>query len=760
MKRAGDQELLREALARELVAEGRRGLSRAEIAHRAARWVEGQEGEADYLPALRALEREGEAVEWNKRWYALAATEWCAGELQGLAAGDALLRSGADDEVGYFVPRRYLNGARPGDQVIAKPLKGKAKQGRPQHGRRLPEAGVVKVVGRGFDRIVGTVERRGDKRYLVPFDRRLKVEVEITEGPRTVAGDFVTVAVDHQGSSRLGPLLGTIERVLGQVDEPGVDAEVVVEHYELPRDFPAAVEAASEAFPDDPDPADFAGRRDLRDAMAVTIDGATAKDFDDAISVDKRSDGSFDLAVHIADVAHYVAPGGALDLEAYERGTSTYFADRVIPMLPEGLSNGLCSLRPGVPRLVQSVFLNIGPDGKVRSRDFADAVIESKCRLTYVEVAGLLDGADSVEIDEQYGDVLPMLRRAEELTHVLLERRGARGSIDFDLPIGLLELDDEGTAVGVKPSQRTLAHRMVEEFMLAANEAVAAELFSHDGPAMFRVHDAPKPQRLGELREILLGLDYEMPAELEGLHPSVLQEVMNTFSGRDEEPFVAALVLRSMQRARYANEDLGHYALAKRHYTHFTSPIRRYPDLVVHRKLRALRGDGADHGPSEGERLAAVAEHCSDRERRAERAERELRRWRLLRLLADRAGETFWGRVTGVEPFGLFVELEDFFVDGLVAVRDLEDDFYDYDPGAHRLEGRRHRRVFRLADRLEVRLKEVDVIRRLIDLVPASMPDGGARQGDRGRGRRPSRQPGKRSDGRSRSGSSRRGRRK
>jgi ribonuclease R len=701
---------LRDAVSQSLVQEGRRGLSSAEVAHRAEALGAGD----DYLTALRALERDGEAVEWNKRWYALAATEWCAGELQGLAAGDALLRTGAGDEVGYFVPRRFLNGGRPGDRVIAKPLRGKRRAG-----QRLPEAGVVKVVGRGFDRVVGTVDSRQGKRYLVPFDRRLKLEVEITDGPQVGAEDFVSVAVDHQGSSRLGPLVGSIDQVLGSVSTPGVDADVVCAHYELPGAFPAAVEAEASALPPDPGPEDFRHRRDLRSNLTVTIDGVHAKDFDDAISVAKRPDGSFDLAVHIADVAHYVAEGSPLDLEAYERGTSVYFADRVIPMLPEGLSNGLCSLRPGVPRLVQSVFLHIGADGKVRSREFADAVIESKRRLTYKEVAGLLAGGATAAEHAEYRDVLPMLAEAEALTRILIERRSERGSIDFDLPIGDLLLDDEGIAVGVKPSERTLAHRMVEEFMLAANEAVATELFGQDEPAMYRVHDAPKLQRLSELREILLGLEYELPEDLEGLHPSVLQKVMTVFAGRDEEPFVAALVLRSMQRARYANEDLGHYALSKRHYTHFTSPIRRYPDLVVHRKLRALRGDERPSDPREGARLAAVADHSSEMERRAERAERELRRWRLVRLLADRVDETFWGRVTGVEPFGLFVELEDFFVDGLVAVRDLEDDFYEYDPAAHKLEGRKTGRAFRLADRIEVRIKEIDQIRRLIDLVPA-----------------------------------------
>ncbi len=438
--------------------------------------------------------------------------------------------------------------------------------------------------------------------------------------------------------------------------------------------------------------------------------------------------------------------GGALDLEAYQRGTSVYLGDRVVPMLPEALSNGLCSLRPGVPRLVQSVFLHIGRDGKVLSRDFADAVIQSGRRLTYTEVSRLLEGTAGADAGSVYGEVLPMLRQAAELTDLLMAARARRGSIDFDLPVGDLLLDDEGTAIGVQPSQRTISHRMVEEFMLAANESVAAELFSCGQPAMFRTHEAPRPQRLSELREILLGLDYELPDSLEGLHPSVLQRVMSTFAGRPEEPFVSALVLRSMQRARYANEDLGHYALSERHYAHFTSPIRRYPDLVAHRKLRALRAaPGAAATPDEATRLGAVADHCSEMERRAERGERELRKWRLVRLLADRVGEVFWGRVTGVEPFGLFIELEDFFVDGLVAVRDMDDDFYVYDPANHRLDGRRGQRSFRLADRIEVRVTAVDTVRRMIDLVPAGpaaetrggRPAGPRRR--RGRGGRPKR---------------------
>ncbi len=716
IERAGERALVAGSIERALAKAGRRGLSRAEIAERAEKTGDREQ----YHAALADLERSGVAVEWNSRWYTLGATEWLVGELQGLSGGDALLRSGAGGEAGYFIARRYLNGARSGDRVVAKPLRGGRRRGQ----QRLPEAGVVKVIQRAFDRLIGTLERHRDRWRLEPFDRRLRAEVEVeVESAKVPEGAYVSVAVDHDASAQFGPLRGRLEHVFGKLEDPGVDAEVVIAHFDLPTEFPEEVLRTAGAFPRDPDESDFAGRRDERDRIVVTIDGATAQDFDDAIHVAKRTDGSFELNVYIADVAHYVTPGSALDLEAYRRGNSVYFADRVLPMLPEDLSNGLCSLRPGVPRLVQAARLEIGGDGVIGGREFFDAVIESRRRLTYLEVERLRGGGTG-EQRKEYGEVLPMLEDARELAAVLGKARAARGSIDFDLPTGHLELDESGAPVSVQPSPRTFAHRMIEEFMLAANEAVARELAGQDEPALYRVHEAPKPQRLEELREILKTLGYRLPGELQSLHPSALQAALTAFYDKPEEPFVSALVLRSMQRARYSEENLGHYALSERHYTHFTSPIRRYPDLIVHRKLRRLREEGAlEVGERETRRLRAIAEQTSDTERRAERAERELRRWRLVRLLEGRVGETLWGRVTGVEPFGLFIELEEYFVDGLIAVRDMEDDFYEYEPAGHKLIGSRGGAVFRLGDRVEVRISQVDVKRRMIDLALGGAPE-------------------------------------
>ena len=508
--------------------------------------------------------------------------------------------------------------------------------------------------------------------------------------------------------------------------------------------FPEEVLRAAAALPEDPEPGDWAGREDLRSTLLVTIDGATARDFDDAVSLERvRGKGGADLfrlGVHIADVAHYVAEGSPLDLEAYRRGTSVYYPDRAVPMLPERLSNGLCSLRPEVPRLTLSVFLEVDGEGQVRTRRFARTVIRSARRMTYDEVRRLLE--EPREGDEAaYGPVLPMLREMAELMGVLLDARMRRGSIDFDLPEGDVILDTDGTTVGIKPGERHVAHRIIEELMIAANEAVAFELASHEVPALYRVHDAPGRSDLEELKETLQAVGVRLKGELENLHPSALQEVLSRVAGTPEEPFVSALVLRTMQRAVYQPECRGHYALASRYYTHFTSPIRRYPDLVVHRALKALAA-GRERGGEEERRLAelmpGIGEHTSFTERRAEHSERELLQWKKVRFLAQRVGETFHGRITGVQPFGLFVQLDGLYVDGLVPIRLLEDDYYVFEPATHRLVGSDTGRVFQLADPLEVRLVGASMRHRGLDLVPAHLhPVPAAKrrgEGDKSRG--------------------------
>jgi len=591
--------------------------------------------------------------------------------------------------------------------------------------------------------LVGTLESgpagvrgRSQRRWLVPFDPRLTLELPVSGAGDVPEGHFAVVAVER--GARGGEPRGRLLEVLGDVATPGVDVEVVLRHHGIPWRFPDEVLAAAAGLPADPGPADWQGRDDLRRQVVVTIDGENARDFDDAVSIERRPDGTFRLGVHIADVAHYVALGSVLDAEAFRRGTSVYYPERVIPMLPEALSNGLCSLRPEVPRLTLSVFLDIDRDGAVVARRFAETVIRSTRRLTYGEVRRLLEEPGPGD-DARYGPVLHALRDMRELMAALHEARGRRGSIDFDLPEGNVELDTDGTVVGILPYERNVAHRLIEEFMIAANEAVAYELVRRGSPGLFRVHDPPDRQRLEELVELLRPLGFELAsgrAGLDDLPPSALQEVLKQVEGRPDEPFLSALVLRTMQRAFYSPQCRGHYALASPYYTHFTSPIRRYPDLVVHRRLRALlRGEGgpaaaggAANEDGNGERaeldsrLAAVAEHASVTERRAEQSERDLLQWKKVRFLAGRAGERFRGRITGVQPFGLFVQLEDFHVDGLVPIRSLADDYYLYEPEAHRLVGERRGRIFQLADPVEVELVGADLRHRGLDLKIAGMP--------------------------------------
>ncbi|HEX9945087.1 MAG TPA: ribonuclease R [Thermoanaerobaculia bacterium] len=673
--------------------------------------------------ALERLQAEGKAVEMDGRWFSPRHTGWTVGIVQQLEEGDALIRPGPRQDPVFFVRRRNLKRALDGDTVVVRRL----GKGRPWDDRP-PEGTVVKVLGNRFDTLTGTLETddRGI-RWLAPFDPKLSLELPVDGAEEVPDGHYVVVAVDRPAPGR--PPRGRVVEVLGDPEEPGVDVLVVLRHYGIPEDFPDAVLDAAAAFPPDPRPQDWAGREDLRDRVVVTIDGESARDFDDAVSIERLPGGAWRLGVHIADVAHYVKEGEALDLEAYRRGTSVYYPERAIPMLPEGLSNGLCSLRPGVPRLTVSVFLDIDRRGRVHHSRFAETVIRSARRLTYAEVRRVLEEPREEDAAE-YGPALPVLREMGELMKVLNRERMARGSIDFDLPEGDVILNTDGVMVGVFPEERNVAHRLIEEFMIAANEAVAFELVSHSVAGLFRVHAPPSPERLEELQELLATFGLRLRGDLDDLPPGALQEVTRQVQGRPEEHFISSVVLRTLQRAVYDPHCLGHYALASEYYCHFTSPIRRYPDLVVHRQLKALLHGRAERQTERSrlaERLPVMAEHTSQTERRAEQSERDLLQWKKVRFLAGRAGETFGGRITGVQPFGLFVQLDSYYVDGLVPIRTMADDYYRYEPEAHRLVGERMRRVFRLADPVEVVLVGASPKVRGLDFKLAGMPEPGER---------------------------------
>ncbi len=586
------------------------------------------------------------------------------------------------------------------------------------------------------ERILGRYERRGPGGFVEPFDGvphgGVRVPGAFAMGARD--GDAVELEVLRPASgSRAAE--GKVLDVLGRMDAPGVDVLVVARKHGLALGFPEPVLDAASRLPGSP-PREELGRRERFDDPApVTIDGEAARDFDDAIAVCERPGGGFRLFVHVADVCWFVRRDGLLDREAARRGTSVYFPDRVLPMLPETLSNDLGSLRPRQPRLVQSVVLDLDRSGRVERVRFADGAIRSAARLTYADVARVLDGAQRVAGVPR--SVVPMLRLANRLRALLEQRRRERGSVDFDLPEPEILLDVEGVMTGVAVSPRNDAHRMIEEFMIAANEAVARALASAGAPCLYRVHEPPDPERIEALREFARGFGVPLEADPRRVRPHDIQRFLRRAEGVPQYPVLAQLVLRSMKQARYAADNLGHFGLASDAYAHFTSPIRRYPDLVVHRVLRAVR-----HGKARGldglaRQLEDLADRCSRLEREAEAAEREVLVWKKVAFMKGKEGEAFEGLVTGVAPFGLFVQLSETLVEGLVRVEELGSDFWEHAPSRHELRGRRTGRAFRLGDRMRVRVVRVDPVRRRVDLALARDALRVARR--RGGGRRKAR---------------------
>ena len=527
---------------------------------------------------------------------------------------------------------------------------------------------------------------------------------------------MVVVEITRWPTPSRGPL-GRITEVLGTIDEPGVDNEIIIRKYGIPDAHSDEAVAEARRLGTQVRESDLKGRTDFRPRTTVTIDGEHARDFDDAITLDRLPDGSFWLGVHIADVAHYVQEGSALDLEAYERATSVYFPDRAVHMFPSDLSTGLCSLNPDTDRLVQSCLMEIDPKGTVVRYELHDGVIHSDARMTYTDVNSILTDGDA-EVSARYEALVPLFRDMRELFEILNRRRHRRGSIDFDLKEPEIVLDDEGRVAEIIALERNVAHRIIEEFMLVANETVAHHLADQEMPTLYRIHEEPDPLKVAEFEEFIGTLGYGLGAGPEEVQPKHFQKLVERMRGTPEEKPIAFLMLRTMQKARYDENNLGHFGLAAKSYTHFTSPIRRYPDLVVHRTLReARRGRVPEERREElTEDMPEIARHTSERERRADDAERELVQWKKVRFMADKVGDEFDGYVTGVSAFGLYIELIEHFVEGMVHVSTMADDYYRFVEKSHFLKGENTGKVYRLGDRVRVQVIKVDMERRQVDL--------------------------------------------
>ena len=618
---------------------------------------------------------------------------------------------GDDGPPSVYIAGNNLNQAMHGDRVVV----------RVEHRRDgdRAEGRILRVLERAAQRIVGRYELDGSTQgFVVPFDRRIIMDVQIPKGETGGAtrGAMVTVEITRWPTATR-PALGRIVEVLGRLDEPGVDTAVIIRKYNLPDRHSDAAIAEARRLGTAVKERDSQQRTDFRRWPTVTIDGENARDFDDAISIDRLPSGNFWLGVHIADVAHYVEEGTALDAEAYERSTSVYFPERAVHMFPAELSTGLCSLNPHVDRLVQSCLMEIDRrTGAVVRYEIHDGVIRSQARMTYTDVNAILSDRNP-EVMERHRPLVPMFERMHELFGILNARRRRRGSIDFDLQESQIVLDDEGMVEAIVAAERNVAHRLIEEFMLIANETVAAHLEKRGVPTLYRVHEDPDPAKVEIFEEFISTLGYSLSAPPDSLEPRHFQRLVEKIRGKPEEKPIAFLMLRTMQKARYDASNLGHFGLAADAYTHFTSPIRRYPDLVVHRVLReSRRGITEDRHADLTEELPEIARHTSERERRANDAERELVQWKKVRFMADKVGDEFDGYITGVSAIGLYIELVEHFVEGMVHVSTMADDYYRFVERAHVLRGEKNGRVYRLGDRVNVQVIRVDTERRQIDL--------------------------------------------
>jgi ribonuclease R len=703
---------------------------------------------------LERLEVAGELIELRGGQYVLVrmSREFAIGRLNmhrdgyGFLIADKPIEGIKGD---VYIPKESASQAMHGDRVVVR-IARIERDGR-------ADGEIVRILKRAHTTVVGEFHVRRKGLFVEPQDERIRQLIEIPEEmaipasgqsvnrvgvepykiskPEDMEGMIVNVEIIDYAEED-DNAIGRVIEVLGHPGDFGIDVEIIIRKHHIPHEFPEKVLEQAKSFPPEVDPEEVARRRDFRNLDIVTIDGETARDFDDAVWVNRLANGNYELQVHIADVSHYVRPGSPIDEEAAMRGTSVYFPDRAVPMLPVELSTGLCSLKPQVDRLVLSALLELDNHGDVISQEFTRGVIRSAERMTYTNVHLVLEG--DAEQRKRYEPLVPKFELMQELALKLNRKRVKRGSIDFDLPEPLIEFDPDGNMIGVLRSQRNIAHRIIEEFMLAANEAVASHLEAAHVPSIYRIHEIPDPKRIMDFEEVASHFGYSLGGEAVAVRkfrnverrrdgrkvyndvvlPSEnltvtsrnYQKLVAKLEGKPEERILTYLMLRSLKQARYSEINAGHFALAADSYTHFTSPIRRYPDLIVHRILSEYLDRKTTSIPED--RLHTIADECSQTERRADEAERELVEWKKAKFMEDRVGDQFPALITSTTRFGFFVELTDFFVEGLVPMDTLQGDHFRFHENTRKIIGERTRRTFSIGDQVEVRLDRVDAVER------------------------------------------------
>ncbi len=666
-----------------------------------------KEDRADLQEVLDALVKEGKIGLSKKGKYGRAENTSIVGTFQSTSKGFGfVVIEGEEDDV--YIAEKDINGALHND-TVAIVITSEKQDGRRREGK------IIRIVERGTSTVVGTYEKNGAYGFVVPDNARFSKDIFISKGDSmgAVTGHKVVVEIKNYGDDNHNPE-GIVTSIIGHINDPGTDIMSIVAGYEIPTDFSDEIMEYVANIPDTIDGEDIANRKDCRDWQTVTIDGEDAKDLDDAITLTK-ADGKYTLGVHIADVTHYVKERSVLDKEALERGTSVYLVDRVIPMLPHKLCNGICSLNQGVDRYALSCIMTIDEKGNIVDHEICETVLNVDRRMTYTAVKKIIEDNDPATIAE-YEELVPMFRLMDELATILREKRHGRGSIDFDFPESKILLDEKGIPTDIKAYERNTATRIIEDFMLAANETVAEDYFWQSVPFVYRTHDNPDPEKIQSLGTFINNFGYSLKPVKDEIHPKELQKLLESIAGTEEETLLSRLTLRSMKRAQYSTECTGHFGLAAKYYTHFTSPIRRYPDLQIHRIIKeSLHGGLTEKRMKHyNDILTEVAKQSSTTERRADEAEREVEKLKKAEYMSYRIGQIFDGVISSITAWGLYIELPNT-IEGLVHVNNLEGDYFTYDEKNYEMISSTGQIVYKLGQRVKVKCIAADTQLRTID---------------------------------------------